>query len=119
MNPTEVASPPVKRTERPARPPQKTAHRGICATCRRAPTCAFLSKDGRVVLNCEEFTPVDPPLCPSVRSVRAASTPRPPASPADRRGREKVLGLCASCERYDTCGFPKPEGGVWRCEEYQ
>jgi len=29
------------------------------------------------------------------------------------------LGLCVNCEDRETCIYPKPEGGVWRCEEYR
>jgi hypothetical protein len=29
------------------------------------------------------------------------------------------LGLCRNCENRRTCAFPKPEGGIWHCEEYQ
>jgi hypothetical protein len=28
-------------------------------------------------------------------------------------------GLCINCDVRETCTFPKPEGGVWFCEEYQ
>ncbi|MBX3393880.1 MAG: hypothetical protein KF841_00790 [Phycisphaerae bacterium] len=28
-------------------------------------------------------------------------------------------GLCATCELRETCTFPRPESGVWRCEEYR
>jgi hypothetical protein len=28
-------------------------------------------------------------------------------------------GLCINCDVRGTCTFPKPEGGVWFCEEYQ
>lgn len=28
-------------------------------------------------------------------------------------------GLCATCELCETCTFPRPESGVWRCEEYR
>ena len=31
---------------------------------------------------------------------------------------EPHLGLCPSCENRDRCIYPRPEGGVWRCEEY-
>ena len=27
-------------------------------------------------------------------------------------------GLCATCLYRDSCDFPKPDGGVWQCEEY-
>jgi len=29
------------------------------------------------------------------------------------------MGLCKSCANRETCTFPKPEGGVWHCEEYR
>lgn len=29
-----------------------------------------------------------------------------------------VRGLCATCVHHATCEFPRPAGGVWRCEEY-
>jgi hypothetical protein len=28
-------------------------------------------------------------------------------------------GLCSICEGREVCAFPKPEGGVWHCEEYR
>jgi len=33
--------------------------------------------------------------------------------------REKYPGICFTCARRDTCTFPKPEGGVWQCEEFE
>ena len=31
---------------------------------------------------------------------------------------EEFKGLCVNCANRHTCLFPKPEGGVWHCEEY-
>lgn len=28
-------------------------------------------------------------------------------------------GLCVNCDVRETCTLPRPEGGVWYCEEYQ
>lgn len=119
MNPPQVASPPATRTERPVKRRRQSVHRGICSTCSQASRCAFSPKDGRVVLNCGEFTPVEPRQGSDTRSVRSTSAPRPRITPTEPRRREKVMGLCASCEGRETCTFPKPEGGVWRCEEYR
>lgn len=30
----------------------------------------------------------------------------------------RVRGLCATCIHEAHCDFPRPAGGVWRCEEY-
>ena len=32
-------------------------------------------------------------------------------------GRE--MGLCSHCENREFCTYPKPEGGVWHCDEYK
>lgn len=43
----------------------------------------------------------------------------PPAEPGDDLPTSHALrGLCATCALRDACEFPKPPGGVWRCEEY-
>ena len=34
----------------------------------------------------------------------------------DQRGER---GLCCTCEDCRVCKYPKPEGGVWHCEEYR
>lgn len=28
-------------------------------------------------------------------------------------------GLCRNCARLTDCTYPKPEGGVWHCDEYE
>jgi len=28
-------------------------------------------------------------------------------------------GLCRNCKKNKTCVIPKPEGGIWRCEDYE
>jgi len=28
-------------------------------------------------------------------------------------------GLCRTCAKRESCTFPKPEGGVWHCEEFE
>jgi hypothetical protein len=44
-------------------------------------------------------------------------------SPTESRDEEvdpgKYKGLCKNCKKQDTCTLPKPEGGVWRCEDYE
>ena len=46
-----------------------------------------------------------------------------PASERGERPRsdecESKQGLCENCANRDDCLFPRPEGGVWHCEEYQ
>ena len=28
-------------------------------------------------------------------------------------------GLCKNCKKNETCQLPKPEGGIWHCEDYE
>ncbi|HQI02878.1 MAG TPA: hypothetical protein PLA18_16505 [Deltaproteobacteria bacterium] len=35
------------------------------------------------------------------------------------KGKRKALGLCSNCVNREVCRFPRPESGVWHCEEYK
>jgi len=86
--------------------------RGLCASCVNAATCALrLAADGPVY-HCAEFEGRTPP------------SPRPSAQPKTysveaSRSRGDYRGLCRTCSRLTECTYPKPEGGVWHCEEYE
>ena len=48
----------------------------------------------------------------------------PVKGPKRRSGAEEEKsaeqkGLCRNCKKEKTCKLPKPEGGVWRCEDYE
>jgi|GEM_PF-1098973 len=38
---------------------------------------------------------------------------------AEEQDSGKYKGLCKNCKKQKTCKLPKPEGGVWRCEDYE
>ena len=98
--------------------PPTATHSGICSTCKYAPTCCFQKDSRRPVLQCEEFEPDEPAR--RERPAQHASSPR--SSEVGRGPRRKTLGtlkgLCVDCDNLDTCMYPKPESGVWHCEEY-
>ena len=89
----------------------KTKHSGICSQCRYADECTYQKDPERPVIQCAEFEPCEPP---PVRRVVKAPSPRRPPLDFDR-----FKGLCVDCEERETCTYPKPEGGVWHCEEYR
>ena len=89
-------------------------HLGLCMTCNNVPDCIFKQLPGKPVLYCEEFE-ID--SAPSVETAEQA-TPVTYSFDAEKESL-KSMGLCCNCENLKTCGFPKPEGGVWHCEEYQ
>ena len=96
----------------------KATRSGICSTCKHAPTCCYQKDPRRPVLQCEEFEPDEPP--PRERPAKQASLPR--SSEVGRGPRKGKLGnlkgLCVDCDNRGTCMYPKPESGVWHCEEY-
>ncbi len=66
------------------------------------------------VLQCEEFEPYDSPV-----PTRAATREEPQPGASDEAPAPAGLkGLCANCGNRNDCEYPKPEGGVWHCEEY-
>ena len=90
---------------------------GICTTCRHAATCVYLAGAKRPVLQCEEFEPCEE--SPPGKAPKSPAPKRPSsASRAGGRASVELMGLCVDCENRHTCTFPKPEGGVWHCQEY-
>ena len=81
---------------------------GLCTSCERQPTCTYAQDGAHRVLQCDEYA-----ATARVRRRLSERTSRGEDSS------EKPLGLCSSCAGRATCTFPRPEGGVWRCEEYE
>ncbi len=88
---------------------------GLCKYCLLASECVFPREKGRPIHFCDEFEGGGP-----------KETSSPEASVRETRGtespeelEEELIGLCRNCALRHTCTFPKPEGGVWHCEEYE
>ena len=93
-----------------------TAASGLCAACKNETCCIYTRDPDKPVLNCEEFEMalrVDPPRRDDSFLENLLS------SPATGEGPAKMMGLCSNCDDRETCIYPKPEGGVWHCEEYK
>lgn len=98
--------------------PKKQYH-GLCSSCVSELTCTYLRDPKHPILQCEEFGGIIRPpvktadlknnLLPKVR--RITLTPKNSFHP--------YKGLCVNCEDRVTCTYPKPEGGVWHCEEFR
>ena len=89
--------------------------RSLCSNCRNAANCTFQKNRQRPALYCEEF---ETDICPSAKIGEKEKL-----LPIDSVGAEedsgKFIGLCGNCDNRRTCAFPKPEGGIWHCEEYR
>jgi hypothetical protein len=93
---------------------EATPNMGLCATCTEAPHCAYVKNASRPILFCEMFNEGEPKE--QIETEQPLSSPR---SPEEGRPVSQLKGLCANCDHRDTCTYPKPEGGVWHCEEYR
>lgn len=82
---------------------------GICSTCNHFEDCLFRRRNGQPVWYCEEFD--------NFVALELAAIPE--EIEVVPNGEVKLMGLCVNCEDRFTCTYPKPEGGVWHCEEYR
>jgi len=85
---------------------------GLCFTCNNGSICVLREKRGFDAYYCETFD-----INASNGHGRIAQfvdEVKPLAKKAD----SKFLGLCSNCENCESCHLPKPDGGVWHCEEY-
>lgn len=83
-------------------------HKGLCSTCNHSNTCSHADNGEQPVLHCEEFDGY------SAEPVRAKDRIN-----VEEKNDGKYNGLCTNCGIRETCTYPKPEGGVWHCEEYK
>jgi len=90
--------------------------RSLCSNCRNAADCTFQKDRQKPALYCEEFE-VD--ISPSAKIPRKEKSLPTVSVDAEDKDSGKFIGLCSNCDNRRTCVFPKPEGGIWHCEEYQ
>lgn len=85
---------------------------GICLTCAHFTRCVLRSADCSTegIQYCEEYQTVC--LAPVVLTNEKPKKML-------RQAPSGILGLCSDCNHYPYCSFPKPEAGVWHCEDYQ
>ncbi len=104
------------RTELPTKP---QTYQGLCATCIYAPECAGARNVEAPVVHCEQF---DDRVSVSLEPVGSQFTLRTrteaQVKPA-AEGEPELKGLCVNCDNRKICRIPKPESGVWYCEEYR
>ena len=96
---------------------KKEGYEGLCLSCRNAPACTYPRVPGQPTLQCEEFDGS------SASPLKVVPKPFPSTaiSPASlfEESSNNLKGLCTLCECRGTCTYPRPEGGVWHCEEYR
>ncbi len=96
------------------RKPLKTPRQGICSNCNNEADCKYLENCDQPVFHCDQYDGYAPP--PKKRGK--VSGQRSQTKPVNEES-FPYKGLCRDCENRKTCTFPKPEGGVWHCDEYR
>ena len=91
-------------------PSASRPHRDLCSTCSHAEACGDRSTPQSPIFFCELFEVFAPPPAPAAAAARESVAPQDAG---------EYKGLCVNCDSRDTCTLPKPEGGIWHCEEYQ
>lgn len=84
---------------------------GVCAACQHSPGCIYEASASSVILQCEQFelafpAPTAQPICGELERMFGETE------------NSTLIGLCSNCDNRRTCIYPKPEGGVWHCDEY-
>lgn len=96
----------------------RSSYAGLCELCNLRSSCKFPRSMEHKVTSCEEFDGrgSEPGHKGAVSSAARHSLN---VVSRDTVTNSLARGLCATCEKFDTCQFPKPEGGVWQCEEFE
>ena len=87
---------------------------GLCVTCNNAKDCVYRKRRGTDAICCEMFDGYALPGAVRGKGVAPVIVTAP-----DMALSGKFKGLCVNCAHRDDCKLPRPEGGVWHCEEYE
>jgi hypothetical protein len=91
---------------------------GLCSTCNNAAFCVYRAKRGFDATYCDMFDVYGVPTKGNGHGESDTFIALTEMK-AKQLARTKYKGLCSNCENIDTCTLPKPEEGVWHCEEYE
>lgn len=97
-------------------------YRDLCATCRHLAYCKYPKEKGHPIHYCSEheaWEDYNVHVSLALLKTKDADPNPNPETPVEEIEDNRPKGLCVNCENRETCNFPKPEGGVWHCEEYK
>ena len=95
---------------------EENNNKGICANCKNLQFCTYPKNQTRPIMQCEEFVGIEPERKQGKKVVSLRFYQAKTRS----KGKElsKYKGLCRYCKNREFCTLPRPEGGVWICDEY-
>ena len=92
---------------------EKLLDASLCANCRDQSDCVFFMKASEPIIECEMYE-CGPPSRPRLSLVKKNVAAEVDELPEE----ENLMGLCVNCDNLKGCQLPKPQSGVWTCEEY-
>ncbi len=92
---------------------------GLCATCNNVATCFHRRRYDQPVWQCEEFDDSDLVVGSQTNNGNSPNMNEAESLSDNDKNSSLFIGLCSNCKSRNFCTYPKPEGGVWRCEEYE
>lgn len=109
-----------KERVRNAQKAQFESSSGICSNCVHAEGCTLNPYLERKVINCGEFEPFPPKKrALNVQQVKTELSGIIRKKKAEQNYKTEYLGICKYCVNREHCTFPRPESGVWTCDEYE
>ena len=87
----------------------------LCPSCTHTQDCMYQKESDMSVWQCEEYEVYENPSV-GITGKNNPSSFQKKAELNENSARYK--GLCKTCDYREICTYPKPEGGVWHCEEY-
>jgi hypothetical protein len=99
--------------------PFNKQYQGLCSCCEFSLTCCYDRDPKHPVLQCEEFGGIilSPVNARDSKNNPLSNIRNPNLTPKISFQQHK--GLCLTCEVRNSCTYPKLEGGVWHCEEFE
>jgi len=92
---------------------------GLCVTCNNLAACIHREHRDLPVWQCEEFDDSDLTMESQTNDGNSPNIDEEESLSANYKNSTLFIGLCSNCKSRKSCTHPKPEGGIWRCEEYE
>lgn len=94
------------------RMPEALKVKGICGVCALCEDCELATRSAAPMTHCEQLEPDHGLVSEMVRFVMQGQVSK-------MTDAVEHMGLCMNCEHHNDCTFPRDQGGVWYCEEYE
>lgn len=95
---------------------QAQEYQGLCTLCAQSESCTFPRSPERAVRECEEFEGMT--MEPAEKFIRDRQRDFKKEAMQGDQSTSSLKGLCKTCASNTQCTFPRPEGGIWHCEEF-